>query len=182
MSAASATHLHHQQSSSTVEGHRSKYKGVRQRKWGKWVSEIRVPGTHDRLWLGTYSTPEAAAVAYDLASYCLKGQQSSSMNHRLNFPLMLPACVRADMSPKSIQKAASDAGMAIDAHMILNRTCSPGNESKGNESGGGDSCAILSSLETEINWEDDVCCCGSCEETQTRDSGESLSISVEDYL
>ncbi|KAF2296983.1 hypothetical protein GH714_014093 [Hevea brasiliensis] len=41
------------------------------------------------------------------------------------------------MSPKSIQKAASDAGMAIDAQMRLNRACSPGNESWGNEGVGG---------------------------------------------
>jgi hypothetical protein len=41
---------------------------------------------------------------------------------------MLPASVREDMSPKSIQKAASDAGMAIDAQMILNRV--PENEVK----------------------------------------------------
>jgi hypothetical protein len=39
---------------------------------------------------------------------------------------MLPASVREDMSPKSIQKVASDAGMAIDAQMILNRV--PENE------------------------------------------------------
>ncbi|KAK7843101.1 ethylene-responsive transcription factor erf020 [Quercus suber] len=44
-----------------------KYKGVRQRKWGKWVSEIRVPGTQERLWLGSYSTAEAAAMARDVA-------------------------------------------------------------------------------------------------------------------
>ncbi|KAJ9129190.1 hypothetical protein P3X46_034020 [Hevea brasiliensis] len=167
MSAASATHLHHQQSSSTGEAHRSKYKGVRRRKWGKWVSEIRVPGTHERLWLGTYSTPEAAAVAYDLA-YCLKGQQSSSINHCLNFPLMLPAC--------------PDAGMAIDAQMRQNRASSPGNESWGNEGSSGGGCAVLGSSETQINWEDIVCSCGSCEGTQNKYSGESLSISVEDYL
>eukprot|EP00258_Populus_trichocarpa_P023346 XP_024439365.1 ethylene-responsive transcription factor ERF020 isoform X2 [Populus trichocarpa] len=102
---------------------RKKFKGVRRRKWGKWVSEIRIPGKQDRLWLGSYSTPEAAAVAHDIASYCLRGPSSIES---LNFPLMLPASVREDMSPKSIQKAASDAGMAIDAQMILNRV--PENE------------------------------------------------------
>jgi len=104
---------------------RKKFKGVRRRKWGKWVSEIRIPGKQDRLWLGSYSTPEAAAVAHDIASYCLRGPSSIES---LNFPLMLPASVREDMSPKSIQKAASDAGMAIDAQMILNRV--PENEVK----------------------------------------------------
>ncbi|KAJ6858972.1 hypothetical protein NC652_041310 [Populus alba x Populus x berolinensis] len=96
-----------------------KFKGTRRRKWGKWVSEIRIPGKQERLWLGSYSTPEAAAVAHDIASYCLRGPSSLES---LNFPLMLPASVREDMSPKSIQKAASDAGMAIDAQMILNRS------------------------------------------------------------
>uniref|UniRef100_A0A6N2MAA0 AP2/ERF domain-containing protein n=1 Tax=Salix viminalis TaxID=40686 RepID=A0A6N2MAA0_SALVM len=100
-----------------------KFKGVRRRKWGKWVSEIRVPGKQERLWLGSYSTPEAAAVAHDIASYCLRGPSSIQS---LNLPLLLPASVRDDMSPKSVQKAASDAGMAIDAQIIRNRV--PENE------------------------------------------------------
>jgi len=49
------------------------YKGVRRRRWGKWVSEIRVPGTRERLWLGSYATPEAAAVAHGTAVYLLRG-------------------------------------------------------------------------------------------------------------
>ncbi|KAL8229423.1 hypothetical protein R6Q57_014323 [Mikania cordata] len=101
------------------------YKGIRCRRWGKWVSEIRVPGSQERLWLGTYSTPEGAAVAHDVASYCLRGNKSL---HKLNFPSMLPPTARADLSPKSIQKAASDAGMAVDAQFIASRDNTSNNE------------------------------------------------------
>ncbi|KAL3638651.1 hypothetical protein CASFOL_016558 [Castilleja foliolosa] len=95
-----------------------KYKGVRRRKWGKWVSEIRVPGTPERLWLGSYSTPEAAAVARDVAFYCLRGNSSPQ---NLNFPLALPAGARPGLSPTSVQRAASNAGLATDARLIGSR-------------------------------------------------------------
>ncbi|KAL5982870.1 hypothetical protein ACLOJK_016948 [Asimina triloba] len=91
-----------------------KYVGVRRRKWGKWVSEIRVPTTRARLWLGSYRTPEAAAVAHDTAVFCLHGPPSIK---DLNFPSWVPATARTNLSPDSIQQAAAAAGMDADARL-----------------------------------------------------------------
>lgn len=62
-------------------GKKKLYRGVRQRHWGKWVAEIRLPQNRMRVWLGTYETAEAAAYAYDRAAYKLRGEYA-----RLNFP------------------------------------------------------------------------------------------------
>ncbi|GLJ10384.1 hypothetical protein SUGI_0127230 [Cryptomeria japonica] len=84
------------------------FKGVRQRKWGKWVCEVRIPNCKGKIWLGSYKTAEQAARAFDAATYCLRGAGA-----KFNFPNSIPAIPSASsLSPQQIRLAAANHALA----------------------------------------------------------------------
>ncbi|XP_073010731.1 ethylene-responsive transcription factor ERF012-like [Typha latifolia] len=85
-----------------------KYKGVRQRKWGRWVSEIRLPNSRDRIWLGSYDTPEKAARAFDAAFVCLRGHLAGQLNFPDSPPPRIPGGGGPELCPQQIQAVAAN--------------------------------------------------------------------------
>jgi len=96
--------------SNSCRSNNKMYKGVRKRKWGKWVSEIRLPNSRERIWLGSYDTQEKAARAFDAALYCLRGPHASFNfpNTPLSINLYFHRSVcHNSLSPQEIQEIAA---------------------------------------------------------------------------
>ncbi|TYJ14101.1 hypothetical protein E1A91_A10G094600v1 [Gossypium mustelinum] len=91
----------------TRQDNHSPFRGVRKRRWGRYVSEIRFPGQKTRIWLGSFGSPEMAARAYDSAAFFLKGDSAI-----LNFPELVGSLPRPEScSRRDIQSAAAKAAL-----------------------------------------------------------------------